>query len=119
MLVRRDPQASLAIAFEDVLDDGARLRQPDVVVIDHRRCASRMKGLVRSWRQRGYGIALIAPELVFKAKLLAEPDDAIRLANAEVVNISMGVPRGSAADAHPTPPETQTIGGASKRPMNA
>ncbi|MNC92553.1 hypothetical protein D3C83_90030 [compost metagenome] len=69
----------------DVLDDDGGLREHAIAVLDHRRHGGRVEReeLVRCEAVR---LAVVPFELVGQAQLLHEPDDALRLRDAKVMN---------------------------------
>ena len=70
---RRGRELSLAVAFDQILDDGAGFGERQRVVGDDRRLAERVYREQRCRRQHCLGIALVALDLVLEAELFQQP----------------------------------------------
>src|SRR5436305_8871978 len=79
-------EPSVAVCRDEVLHDGAGFAEHQLSIRDDRRRANRMQGLVLRRREARARIPLVALELIVKPELLAQPDDALGLRPAEVMD---------------------------------
>ncbi len=110
---RMPRQPAFAVLGEDVFDDRTRLADHCVAIGDHRRRADGMQSLVFRRREARDRVALVALQLVVDAELLAEPDDALRLRPAEVMDrqhasVWRALPRQPALDSRLSRPRAST-----------
>jgi len=85
-MTRAALETVVAVFCDDVLDNGAGFGEHDIAVGYDRRRTDRMQRLVVGRRQHGCGVARIAFEFIRNFQLLAEPDDALGLRFAEMVD---------------------------------
>src|SRR5260370_38674733 len=83
---RRRYQPARAVALDQVLHDGARLRERGVAIGDDRRLAERVHLAQRRRREHGPRIALVALDLVLEAELLQQPQQALGARVVQVVD---------------------------------
>ncbi len=88
--IGRRPQAALAVALDQVLQDRAGLRQHAALVLDHRRLAQRMHATQFGRGQHGARVALIASHFVLKTEFFQQPEDSLRARVVEVVHDDHG-----------------------------
>jgi len=93
-MVRRQHQPALAVTGDDVFDDGPRFGQQHVAVLDHRRRAEWVQGLVFRRGEPRDGVPVIDLELIGDAEFLAEPDDPLGLRHAEMMDGEHGASQG-------------------------
>ncbi|MNT49263.1 hypothetical protein D3C72_1861030 [compost metagenome] len=89
---RRRDQAAIAVALDQVLDDGARFGDGVGAVRNHGRLAQRVDGLQRGGRQHGFRVALVALDLVVEAQFLEQPEHALRARIVQMVDDDHGFP---------------------------
>ena len=87
---RREP--ALAVSRHDVVDNRAGFGEHQIAIGNDGRGTDRMQRLVLRRRQHGDGITGIALQLVGDLQLLAEPDDALGLRFAEMMDGEHGRP---------------------------
>jgi hypothetical protein len=83
-------QAAVAVAPDQVLDDGAGFGHDGVAVLDHRRFAERVHGAQLRRRQHRLRVALVFLDLVFQAEFLQQPQDALGAGVVQVVDDDHG-----------------------------
>src|SRR5258706_2854945 len=76
---------SLAVAADEVIDDGAGLREPDVAIGDNRRLAERMHRLQLRWRKPWLRAALIALHLIGYPQFFQQPQNPLRAGVIEMM----------------------------------
>jgi hypothetical protein len=85
-------QPAAAVFCNDVFDDGAGFRQHHIAIGDDGRRSDSMQRFIVRRRQHGLGIPRVALQLVGNLQLLAEPDDALGLRLAEMMDGKHGWP---------------------------
>jgi hypothetical protein len=79
-------ETSVAIALEQVLDDGARFGHRGGAVGDHGRLAERVDGAQFRRRQHRLRVALVFFDLVLQSQFFEQPENALRARIVEVVD---------------------------------
>ena len=87
---RRRHHRALAVTADDVVDDGAGLRDRRIAVGDDGRFAERMDLCELRRRQPGLGVALVALHLIGRTQLLQQPQNALRAGVVEVMKRQHG-----------------------------
>jgi hypothetical protein len=121
----RGHHLALAVGADDVVDDGAGFRDPDIAVGDDGRLAERMHRGQFGRRQPRRGVALVALHLVGHAQFFQQPQDTLRARVIEMMQSEHGVSSGFFAHGfiralyrrhcEPTCPESRPTGSAERR----
>ena len=79
-------EAAVAMALDEVLEDGAGFGDHQALVADDRGLAERVHGAQLGRGQHGLGVALVMLDLVGEPELLKQPQDPLRAGVVEVVD---------------------------------